>query len=77
MVGCWRLILQLLKVLVGGVLVAILLHLGKVALLWSDGSIHLGERKKKKERKDNLAQVKEKMLGRKLTLNSRQIAVSM
>lgn len=36
-------VLHLLKELVGWVLVAILLHLGQVALLGGDGSIHLEE----------------------------------
>lgn len=34
-------VLHLLKELIGWVLVAVLLHLGQVALLWGDGSIHL------------------------------------
>lgn len=34
-------VLHLLKELVGWVLVTVLLHLGQVALLWGDGSIHL------------------------------------
>lgn len=34
-------VLDLLKELVGGVLVAILLHLGQMALFWGDSSIHL------------------------------------
>lgn len=36
-------VLYLLKELVGWVLIAILLHLGQVALLGGDGSIHLEE----------------------------------
>lgn len=34
-------VLHLLKELVSWILVTILLHLGQVALLWGDGSIHL------------------------------------
>lgn len=34
-------VLHLLEELVGGVLVAVLLHLGQVALLRGDGGIHL------------------------------------
>lgn len=35
------LVLHLLKEFVGGILVAVLLHLGQVALLWRHRSIHL------------------------------------
>lgn len=38
-------VLHLLEELVGWVLVAVLLHLGQVALLGSDGGIHLVVRK--------------------------------
>lgn len=57
-------VLHLLKELVGWVLVTVLLHLGQVALLWGDGSIHLqGSRGGRVEKvdeerkfKDNLVQ---------------------
>lgn len=42
-------LVYLLKELIGWILVAILLHLRKMALFWSDGGIHLWERKGKKK----------------------------